>query len=318
MADTEHYVREDVRGFLTMLEQMGGPQMDEIPIDQARGAYMAMASIAEADARELAVVRDLTCPGPAGDIPLRLYDAQEHRAAGPVVMFFHGGGFTIGDLDTHNAFCTELAAALDLPVVAVHYRLAPEAPFPAAPEDCEAATRWVAGSPQELGRQVTGLITTGDSAGGNLSIVIAQALADRAAAVPVILQAPIYPIASPIEETTSFKSFGEGFLLTARTMGFFSDSYAADPDDKRNYPILHDNHAATPPTVLITAGLDPLRDSGREYAAHLIQHGVDVIYLEARGNVHGFVNIRKAVPSAQGDVEALVAAIKLMLERHSA
>jgi acetyl esterase len=100
-------------------------------------------------------------------------------------------------------------------------------------------------------------------------------------------------------------------------MGFFSDSYAADPEDKRNYPILHENHAATPPTVLITAGLDPLRDSGREYAAHLIRNGVDVIYLEAKGNVHGFVNIRKAVPSAQGDVDALVGAIKLMLERHS-
>jgi acetyl esterase len=232
-------------------------------------------------------------------------------------MFFHGGGFTIGDLDTHNAFCTELAASLDLPVVAVHYRLAPEAPFPAGPEDCEAATRWVAGSPSELGLQATGIITTGDSAGGNLSIVITQALSDKPAAVPVILQAPIYPIASPVEETSSFKSFGEGFLLTARTMGFFSDSYAADPQDKRNYPILHENHATTPPTVLITAGLDPLRDSGREYAAHLIQNGVEVIYLEAKGNVHGFVNIRKAVPSAQGDVDALVAAIKLMLERRS-
>jgi acetyl esterase len=318
MADTEHYVRDDVRGFLAMLEQLGGPQMDEIPIDQARAGYVAMKSLAEVDPKPLAVVRDLTCPGPAGDIPLRLYDAQEHRAPGPVVMFYHGGGFTIGDLDTHDSFCTELAAGLDLPVVAVHYRLAPEHPFPAAPEDCEAATRWVAGNPQELGRQATGLITTGDSAGGNLSIVIAQALSDKAAEVPVILQAPIYPIASPVEETTSYKSFAEGFLLTARTMGFFSDSYAADPNDKRNYPILHDTHAASPPTVLITAGLDPLRDSGREYAAHLIQHGVDVIYLEARGNVHGFITIRKAVPSAQGDVETFIAAVKLMLARHSA
>lgn len=315
MADTEHFVREDVRGFLTMLEQMGGPQMDEIPIEQARGSYLAMAQLAEAEPRALAVVRDLTCPGPAGDIRLRLYDARKDRAAGPVVMFFHGGGFTIGDLDTHNAFCTELAHGLDLPVVAVDYRLAPEAPFPAAPEDCEAASRWVASNPAELGLQATGLITTGDSAGGNLSIVIAQALSDRPADIPVILQAPIYPIASPVEETTSFKSFGEGFLLTARTMGFFSDSYAADPADKRNYPILHDNHAASPPTVLITAGLDPLRDSGREYAAHLIESGVDVIYLEARGNVHGFVNIRKAVPSGQADVESLIAAIQLMLER---
>ncbi|TCJ37296.1 alpha/beta hydrolase [Parafrankia sp. BMG5.11] len=316
MADTEHYVRDDVRGFLAMLEQLGGPQMDEIPVDQARAGYVAMKSLAEVDPRELPVKRDLSCPGPAGEIPLRLYDARDNREARPVVMFFHGGGFVIGDLETHDAFCTELAIGLDLPVVAVDYRLAPEAPFPAAPEDCEAATRWVASNPAELGRQATGLITTGDSAGGNLAIVIAQALSDRPAEVPVILQAPIYPVASAVEETGSFKSFGEGFLLTARTMGFFSSSYAADPQDKRNYPILHDNHAASPPTVLITAGLDPLRDSGREYAAHLIQHGVDVIYLEAKGNVHGFITIRKAVPSAQGDVESFVAAVKLMLERH--
>ena len=100
-------------------------------------------------------------------------------------------------------------------------------------------------------------------------------------------------------------------------MEFFTSSYAADPEDKRNYPILHEDHGKTPPTVLITAGLDPLRDSGREYAAHLIQSGVDVTYIEARGNIHGFITVRKAVPSAQKDVAALIEAIKLMLERHS-
>jgi len=317
MADTEHYVRDDVRGFLTMLEAMNGPQLDEVPIDQARLSYVAMGQLAEADARELAVIRDLTCPGPDGEIPLRLYDAKDHREPGPVVMFFHGGGFTIGDLDSHHALCTELAHSLDLPVVAVHYRLAPEAPFPAAPDDCEAATRWVASSPQALGRQVTGLVTTGDSAGGNLTIVTTQALMDDPAAAPVIVQAPIYPVASAIEETSSYKSFGEGFLLTARTMDFFNASYAPDPASERNYPLLREDHADTPPTVLITAGLDPLRDSGREYAAHLIQAGVDVIYIEARGNIHGFANLRKVVPSAQADIESLIAAIKLMLERHS-
>ncbi|MGX7952347.1 alpha/beta hydrolase [Tsuneonella sp. HG249] len=317
MAEAEHYVREDVRGFLDMLKAMGGPELDEVPLEQARASYTAMAQLAEIEPRELAVVRDLTCPGPDGEIPLRLYDAREHREPGPAVMFFHGGGFVIGDLETHNAFCTELAAGLEMPVIAVHYRLAPEAPFPAAPDDCEAATRWVAGSPAELGFQVTGLVITGDSAGGNLTIVTTQALTDKPAAVPVLMQAPIYPVASAVEETGSYKSFGEGFLLTARTMEFFSSSYAADPEDKRNYPILHEDHGKTPPTVLITAGLDPLRDSGREYAAHLIQSGVDVTYIEARGNIHGFITVRRAVPSAQKDVAALIEAIKLMLERHS-
>jgi acetyl esterase len=317
MADAEHYVRDDVRGFLDMLKAMNGPELDEVPLADARASFVAMGQLAEAEPREIALIRDLTCPGPAGDIPLRLYDSRQTRGPGPAVMFYHGGGFVIGDFDTHHALCTELAAELDMPVIAVHYRLAPEAPFPAAPDDCEAATRWVAGSPEAIGRQITGLITTGDSAGGNLTIVTTQALSDKPAAVPVVIQAPIYPVAGPIEHTNSFKSFSEGFLLTARTMGFFMGSYAGDEKDKRNHPILHDNHAATPPTVLVTAGLDPLRDSGREYAAHLIQNGVDVIYLEMRGNIHGFVNLRKAVPSAHKDLYSLIAAIKLMLERHS-
>ena len=317
MADTEHFVRDDVRAFLAFLEAQNGPELDEVPLDEARGSYCALGMLAEAEPRELAVVRDLTCPGPGGEIPLRLYDARENREPGPAVMFFHGGGFVIGDLDTHNALCTEIAAELDLPVIAVHYRLAPEAPFPAAPDDCEAASRWVASNPKELGRQVTGLITTGDSAGGNLTIVTTQALADDPAEVPVVVQAPIYPVAGPVEHTESYQSFGEGFLLTARAMGFFTRSYAGDESDKRNYPLLHEDHGKAPPTVLVTAGLDPLRDSGRDYAAHLIRAGVDTIYLEMKGNIHGFVNIRKAVPSAHADLHSFLAAVKLMLERHS-
>lgn len=317
MNDPEQFVRDDVRGFLAMLEAMDRPHMDEMPLEEARAAYVLMGQVAEADPHPLAVVRDFVCPGPDGEIPLRLYDVRENREPGPIVMFFHGGGFVIGDLETHNAFCTELAYHLDLPVIAVHYRLAPEAPFPAAPEDCEAASRWVAQSPRELGRQVTGLVTMGDSAGGNLAIVVAQALADDPAAMPVRLQAPIYPIASPVGETDSYKSFSDGYFLTARSMEFFDASYDADEGDKRRYPILHEDHATTPPTVLITASLDPLRDSGREYAAHLVGCGVDVIYLEARGSIHGFINMRKALPSAQADVMAFIHAIRLMLERHS-
>lgn len=300
-----------------MLEAMDRQQMDEMPLEEARAAYVMIGQVAEVEPHPLAVVRDFVCPGPSGEIPLRLYDAREHREPGPAVMFFHGGGFVIGDLETHNAFCTELAHHLDLPVVAVHYRLAPEAAFPAAPDDCEAASRWVAGSPAELGRQVTGLVTSGDSAGGNLAIVVAQALMDNPAAVPVRVQAPIYPVASPLEETESYRAFGEGFFLTARSMEFFDASYKPDEQDKRRYPILHEDHSKTPPTVLITASLDPLRDSGRQYAAHLIQSGVDVIYLEARGSIHGFINMRKALPSAQADVTAYIQAIRLLLDRHS-
>ena len=245
---------------------------------------------------------------------MRLYDAHETRAAGPAVVFFHGGGFVIGDLDTHHAFCTELAEGLDLPVIAVDYRLAPEHPFPAAPDDCEAVARWVASSPAELGLTVTGLILTGDSAGGNLAIVTTQALAAHPAAVPVILQAPLYPVTDDRPDHASFAQFAEGFLLTADTMAWFSHGYSATPGDVRAYPLYND-HAQTPPTVLVTAGLDPIRDSGRVYGAELVRAGVPVTFIEFAGIVHGFIQLRKGMPSAQNDIKAIFAAIRQQLER---
>ena len=195
MGNKEHYVREDVRGFLDMLQQLGRPGVEELPVDEGREGMRMMGSIAEAEPRDLAVVRDLTCPGPAGDIPLRFYDTKESRAPGPCVVFLHGGGFVIGDIGVYNSLCTEICHQLDLPVVSVDYRLAPEHPFPAAPDDCEAAARWIASSPAELGRTFTGLVITGDSAGGNLTIVTTNHLCAEPADVPVIVQAPIYPVA---------------------------------------------------------------------------------------------------------------------------
>lgn len=316
MIEETTFVRGDVGAFLGFLNGLGGPELSELPIADARASYLAMLPIAEADPVPLAVIRNLSCPGPAGDIPLRLYDTRERREAGPVVMFFHGGGFVIGDLDSHHALCTEIAAGLDLPVVAVHYRLAPEAPFPAAPDDCEAAARWVAGSPAELGRQVTGLVTTGDSAGGNLTLVVTRALTDSPAAVPVLVQAPLYP-ATDESQDGSMAEFAEGHLLTKNAMDFFMGSYAAESGNPRAYPI-HSDVSGTPPTVLVTAGLDPLRDQGRRYAARLIEAGIDVDYHEKRGSIHGFLNLRKAIPSAHGDTLAIIAAIRAMLLRATA
>ncbi|NVD43947.1 alpha/beta hydrolase [Altererythrobacter sp. HHU K3-1] len=297
-----------------MLEQMGRPGVEDLPIAEGRQGMAAMGKLAEADPVDLAVIRDLTCPGPAGDIPLRLYDTKDTREAGPVVVFMHGGGFVIGDLEIYHSLCTHICERLDLPVVSVDYRLAPEAPFPAAPDDCEAAMRWIAGSPEALGREVTGLIPMGDSAGGNLTIVVTNQLTAEPAAVPVIMQAPIYPVADDVSQHQSFRDFGEGYLLTHKTMAFFTEQYAADPADPRNVPMAGE-HASFPPTVLCTAGLDPLRDSGRNYAAHLIQQGIDVSYLEFPGTIHGFMTLRKALPSAQGDLDAMLAAMQAMLAR---
>ena len=317
MADTiEHYVRDDVRAFLDMLEQLGRPGVEELPPEEGRQSMRAMGLIAEAEAKEMAVKRDLTCPGPAGDIPLRLYDKRDTRDASPVVLFLHGGGFVIGDLEVYDALCTEFADQLDLPVVSVDYRLAPEHPFPAAPDDCEAAARWVASSPSELGREVTGLVISGDSAGGNLTIVTTNQLMNEAADAPVLVQAPIYPVADDIREHESLSLFGDGFLLTGAAMAFFTQSYGGDPNDPRHTPMVGDC-SNTPPTVLCTAGLDPLRDSGRNYAAHLIRQGTDTTYFEFPGIIHGFTTLRKAIPSGQDDLDTFLEAVRTMVHRAS-
>ena len=308
------FVRPDVQAFLAFLNANAAPAMSELSLEVARASFAAMGAIAEQPPRELAVIRDLSCPGPAGDIPLRLYDARDTRDAGPAIVFMHGGGFVVGDLDSHHSLCTEIAAELDLPVIAIDYRLAPAHPFPAAPDDCEAAARWIAANSAVLGREITGLIPMGDSAGGNLTIVVTQALADAPAAVPVVLQVPIYPLSDDKPDHQSFLEFAEGFLLNAETMKWFSDSYRAVDGDKRAYP-LYGDHTKTPPTVLVTASLDPIRDSGRIYGAELVRAGAEVVFLEMKGTIHGFTQLRKAVPSAQADMQSIFAAVRLLLER---
>lgn len=303
-----------MKAFIDALAAAGGPAMSEMTLEEARGSYGALHAMADRPARELAVIRDLSCAGPAGDIPLRLYDARETREPGPIITFYHGGGFVIGDLDTHHNLCTEIAALMDLPVVAVDYRLAPEHPFPAAIEDCEAATRWVASSPAELGREATGIITIGDSAGGNATIVVSQLLGAKPADVPVVLQVPLFPLASDAVGSASLESFDDGYLLTKAAIEFFDAAYQADKADPRGFPILGD-HSTAPPAVVATASLDPIRDSGRDYAKALVEAGRQVVYLEMHGVTHSFTNIRAAVPSTQGDLEQVIGAMKLMLGR---
>lgn len=308
----DHPVRPDVRRFLDYLNALPGPRTHEMTPADARQAYLSAKDLTDLPVGDLAVVRDLTIPGPAGPIPARLFDAQESRAPKPTVMFYHGGGFVFGDLDTHAGLCAEVSRALALPVVSVEYRLAPEHRWPAAPDDAEAAARWVASSPPELERRATSLVLMGDSAGGMLTITTAMSLRDRPAAVPVITQAPIYPVADPGGRYHSFDEFEEGYLLTRKAMIWFGDAYAADLQHMRGSPMLADL-AGMPPAVVTTAALDPLRDQGRAYAAKLIQAGVPVTYREAAGTIHGFATLRKAIPSAVGDVAGLLVALRAVI-----
>ena len=307
MADP--FIRSDVRQFLDYLESLNRPKGYEIGPDGARKMMIASRHAFEAPARTIAVTTDV-----AGPVPLRLYDAREDREPGPVILFMHGGGWVLGDLDTHEPFCTELAIELDLPVVAVDYRLAPEHPFPAAFDDAIAATRWVASGGAQLGRKATGLFLVGDSAGGNLAAATATSLRDNPAAVPVVGQWLIYPAADPTVRYPSYQQFCEGHILTKESMDWFEDSYAGPKGDWRYSPLLAGTDGL-PPTFITTASLDPIRDQGRAYAARCTEAGVETIYVEAEGTVHGFLNLRKAIPSSNEDFAKCLSYLRPWVER---
>ncbi len=314
---TDHYVRPDVRQFLDYLNALPGPRTHELDPVAARQMFTATKDLTDLPLGDLATIRDIAIPGPDGPIPARLFDAAETRVPGPVMVFYHGGGFVFGEIETHASLCAEMARVLGMPVLSVEYRLAPEHRWPAAPDDAEAAARWVVSNPAALGRTATGLVLSGDSAGGMLTIVTAMALRDRPAAVPVIAQAPLYPVTDPAGRYPSFEEFAEGYLLTKAAMLWFGDAYQADIAHMRGSPMLAPL-AGMPPAVIVAASLDPLRDQGRAYAARLIEAGVPTVYREAVGTIHGFATLRKAIPSAVGDIAGFLVALKAVVAESEA
>lgn len=309
---TQPFVRPDVRRFLDHFNSVSAPRHGELGPVEARKLGQASRDLIDAPVGELAVNRSLTAPGPAGDIPLRLFDAREGREAGPVLVFLHGGGFVVGGIHSHEPFCAEIARQLDLPVVSVEYRLAPEDPWPAGVEDSIAAARWIAGNPETLGRKVGGLVLAGDSAGGNLAIVAGLALRDEPAPVPVLTQWLIYPAADPARSYPSFRAYCEGYFLTRDGMRWFDECYQPDRADWRYSPLLK-SQAGMPPTLVLTAGLDPIRDQGRAYATACIEAGVPTVFREAAGNIHGFINLRKVIPSSDDDIRGCMEMLKMMI-----
>ncbi|EMD83934.1 alpha/beta hydrolase [Pacificimonas flava] len=313
---TKPFVRADVQAVLDMLAQQEGPKMHEVEPDMARQMMLAMGQIAERPRGDLFAVSDIRVPSGHGhDIPARVYHPSEPDGPAPALVFYHGGGWVIGDLETHDSLCAEMARQLGMTVLSVDYRLAPEHKFPAAGEDCIAATTWAANSPAELGHDVTGLVLSGDSAGGNMTAITAQALTGTLP-VPILAQFLIYPGVDMTASTGSMQEFGEGYLLTAEGMQWFSNHYLgapADVEDPRASPLKAESLAGQPRALVYTCGLDPLRDQGRAYAGRLIASGVRTIYREAPGQIHGSFNLRQAIPSAQEDLSACIADLKHLL-----
>ena len=309
---TAPYVAPDAAQLLAMLAAQAGPKLRDITPSEARAMYVALANMA--DPPPIACpTAEVAIPGPAGAIPGRLYGPRHE--AGPLIVFFHGGGWVIGDLATHDGFCRHMAVSLGLRVLAVDYRLAPEHAFPAAYNDCLAAFRWAKAGPAELGPKPAKVGVAGDSAGGNLAAAVSLSARDDATGGPDA-QLLFYPAVDMVGRTESYRLFSEGYMLDADTMDYFGACYlpdGADRSDPRCSPLLAADHAGAAPAVVVTCGLDPLRDEGRAYAAKLIAAGVNVRYAELPGLIHGVINMRQALPSAVAPLDAALRAFRELL-----
>jgi len=242
-------------------------------------------------------VEDVRIPGPAGEIPARVY-APSVGAALPVVAYFHGGGWVQGDLETHHGLCARLAKHGGVLVVAVDYRLAPEHKFPAAVEDCLAAYRWLRVHGRDVGADPGRVAVAGDSAGGNLSAVVSQLAAGGGTPVPTC-QVLIYPAVDFSTETDSHRELVDGHVIPRDRIMWYGEQYLrseADKADLRASPLRAPSLAGQPPALIVTAGFDPLRDEGRAYGDRLREAGVDVVYREYPGQIHAFVSLTKAIP----------------------
>ena len=288
------------RTLLERAAQAKYPPVCTVSPTEARRMYREMCRALQPPPPEVASVADLSFPGPGGPVALRLYrpgTAQDARL--PVVVFFHGGGFTIGDLDTHDVPCRTLANFSRCAVLSVDYRLGPEHKFPAAFEDSVAAVCWTAAHAAELGLDVQRIAVAGDSAGGNLAAGAALAL--RGEGPRIALQVLLYPGLDMRGLSPSQTEFAHGYLLEREDILWFMGNYLgsdADALDWRASPLLAQDHSGLPHAYIFTAGFDPLRDEGWSYAQKLTANGVRVTYECFEGMIHGFVTMSAALAAA--------------------
>ena len=301
----------NVQLLLQTIENGEGGSICDVGVEESRKFIEAFGSLG--GTVEVARLEDLTIAGPAGDIPARLYSPAE-EAVLPVVVYFHGGGWVIGNITSHDGVCRKLAKESGVTVVSVDYRLAPENKFPAAAEDCYAAAKWVADHARELKVDGSRMALAGDSAGGNLTAVTALLARDRGGPT-IAFQLMVYPVIDGTMSFPSYKENAEGKLLTARDMEFFYEQYAAgvDPKNPMLSPLYAPNLSGLPPALIITAEYDPLRDEGEAYADALQQAGVEARSSRYDGMVHGFFGLEAIIPASAAAMEEAGAALKYWL-----
>ena len=284
-------------------QDAGRPPYESVSPAEARELYLKGRLVTNPDPPELKSVEELTIPSPDGDIPARIYTPKAPRLSGglsPCLVFFHGGGWVIGNLDSHDVVCRTLAYEGGLIVIAVDYRLSPEAKFPAAVDDAIAATHWIAKNAKQFGIDASQISVGGDSAGGNLAAVVAIQARDNNG--PKLAgQVLIYPGTDFRMTHPSHSEPETSILLTHSVIRWFKDHYLSGPqdvDDWRASPARVEKLEGLPPAYVLTAGADPLRDEGDEYAKRLADAGVAVKHRTFPGQFHGFFTMGKLLPQA--------------------
>ncbi|MGL5167105.1 MAG: alpha/beta hydrolase [Afipia sp.] len=291
----------DAAAVLAAFRAAGRPPYETLTPVQAREMYLAARVVSQPEPPKIASAEALTIPGQGGGIPARVYTPLTLRRSdglSPCLMFFHGGGWVIGNLDSHDVACRTLADEGQLIVISVDYRLAPEHKFPAAVEDAIAATEWISKNAHQLGIDASRLIVGGDSAGGNLAAVVA--IHAREAGPKLAGQVLIYPATDFAMTHPSHREPETDALLTHTVIRWFRDHYLGTSNGQhwKASPALAEKLAGLPPAFVLTAGADPLRDEGDEYAKRLGEAGVPVVHRTYPGQFHGFITMGKLLPKA--------------------
>jgi acetyl esterase len=302
------------KALIDLITEKGIPPTHTLSPKDARDFYVQRRFFSQPDAPQVAESKDIQIPGPGGEITLRCYRPLGSSAEQvlPALVYYHGGGHVIGDLDTHDTLCRTLANLAQCAVFAVHYRLAPEHIFPAASDDCVAATNWVHDHAAALKIDPQRIAVGGDSAGGHLAAVVALTLKKNKCFKPV-LQLLIYPVANAAEVSASMISNAQGYLLTRDSMDYFYGHYMPETwmrQDWRGSPMLAADHTDLPPALVITAGYDPLRDEGRAYADKLSAAGVPTQYICFERQIHGFVPMGRILREANTAVKLCAEVLK--------
>ncbi|HMI95000.1 MAG TPA: alpha/beta hydrolase [Micropepsaceae bacterium] len=288
------------------------PVWEKTPVE-ARADFKRFCQFANPQGGAIGKIEDIKMPGPAGPLGLRIYTPV---AAGgealPVIVYLHGGGFVVGDLDCYDGLCRTLANESGCRVISVDYRLAPEHPFPAAVDDCFAAFQWVQTNASDLSVDPSRLAVAGDSAGGNLAAVTCLLVKQGKSRPPIAYQLLIYPD-TRVGVAPSERPFGSGYFLDNRTIERYHSYYVPDrfdPADWRLSPIEANDVSGLPPTYIVTAGFDPLREEGIAYAEKLKRAGVNVMHVDYPTMIHAFFSMQGLIPLASEAIAAAALAVR--------